>query len=171
MNLKNEQLLQQLANRIETLATQIQQIEQIELFSSCFDEHLFKQYELKDGYAPYLQEVEYHFQQLKALMQRDDNQTQHEQIEYISDLLANQIIALQRELATYHLRQNDKPTYLSYLNESHAKNLKFLRRLEFMYSEAEAQPDDHIKQHKLAVLSQRIARCKEAINDIEKKMT
>ncbi|AUW37792.1 prepilin peptidase [Grimontia hollisae] len=104
--------------------------------------------------------------------------------EYLCEKLLNQLGALQREIATQSLRQQEKamaPKYgasISQLYQDLAQHQGWERRLSDMIRDAEARLDtcssfieQQQAQKQLLVLEKRLARCKEARQKIEKRIS
>lgn len=169
MALTNQILLQRLNHKINELAQQAKQYENVVLNDACFDERLFKPLSVKrSGYQAYIDEIKHHYLQLHQLMNDSFTSDTHAaQISYLTDKLVNQISALSRELVTH---QTHKPTTHHHqlpLFEKHAQYLGHLRKLEWMKSELENHADD---RQKIELINERIHRCQAAIKSVEEEI-
>lgn len=170
MSYQNEALLQKLLLKIESLTTIVEQYSHIKLNEPCFNEQLFQHQAAQTNYAAYLTEIKDNFQKLSQLIYKQSNNHYLDQVDYLATLVINQIIALQRELATHELRTHHTTFNHETLHEKYAKNLEYLRRLENMKYEQEQRPNDIFNRNQLQIIEQRIQRCKYAISLIEQKM-
>lgn len=165
----NQILLERLSHKIDELAQQAKQYENVILNDACFDERLFKPLSVKQtGYQAYIDEIKHHYEQLNQLMSDLLISDSHaEQVSYLTEKLVNQISALSRELVTHKTNKRTVNHRELPLFEKHAQYLGHLRKLEWMKSELEKQTVD---MQKIQLINERIIRCQSAINSVEEEI-
>lgn len=161
-------LLTILKKQIDTLEQKIQMAEQSKYQEYYFDEHLFATNKIETDLIFYLDKIKQTYQALYNNVQAQ----QLERINFLSEMLVNQITALTRELATHQMRKTlpDIDDIIEEtLYEKHSRHLDYLRRLQEMKYEL-ALSKDVVDHKQIASLDNRIYRCEQAIKKIELDM-
>lgn len=167
MSNSNEILLTKLNANISKLTELINLHKLVKINKPCFDTSLFKLSLSRLSYQNYLAEIEANYQKLVNLINNNIANQYIQQINYLAELLSNQIEAMNRELTTVkskeHHTNHTKETVTTY--EKYNQHLDYLRRLETMKYDLEQNKTDN--SEKVIVINQRIERCKQAIIDLE----
>ncbi|NIF46326.1 prephenate dehydrogenase [Enterobacter sp. Ap-1006] len=168
--MKTASLLQALETRVAELAAAVEPVALLRASQARFDRKLFHTHstQLKD----YLQEAQANLAQLQLSVSHGKT----EQVAFIAEKLVAQIAALQRELATAHLRQSEPQQKVQEnLYEKLATHQDYERRLLAMVSDRDSQlslqttlAGQQKLQRELAALEGRLQRCRQALTRIEK---
>lgn len=171
MNTRN--LLQVLEQQVQQLAQTIADAPAMAVAQPRFDNQLFNQRDARLN--SYLAEVEKNLNQLKQEVQKG----RQEQVAFLAERIVTQVTALQRELATLKLREQNvtkvKPGTDVY--QTLAEHQDYERRLQEMLRDKESllfqqtTIDAQQKlQKELATLEGRLMRCRQALRRIEKQI-
>ncbi|HFZ8993860.1 TPA: primosomal replication protein N'' [Citrobacter freundii] len=168
--MKTAMLLQRLENQLASLRQQCAPLARHETLSARFDRHLFRTRSTQ--LQAYLEEADGN---LAALRQAVEQQTLP-QIAWLAERLVAQIEAITRETATWSLRQWDSASPI--LARWHRKRLQhqeFERRLQQMLDERKVRlaqatllADQQALQREVEAFAGRLARCREALEKIER---
>lgn len=169
--MKSAGLLQQLDIQLEQLAQAVEPHANKRTAQARFDRQLFHCHTTRLG--DYLLEVRQTFEQLKQSVK--DNRT--ERVAWMAERVVLQMSALQRELATQKLRNNEPRTVpvKENLYEKLAEHQDFERRLramigdrESLLSAQETLAQQQQLQREIAALEGRLQRCLQALKRIER---
>lgn len=163
-------LLHVLRTRIDELAQAIAPVSSLRASQARFDKKLFATHgtQLKD----YLREVQANMNQL----QHSVEQSKTDQVAFLAEKLVGQLAALQRELATKALRQNERqlPEAENFYQKL-ATHQEYERRLHAMINDRESQHSQQTTlvgqqklQREILVLEGRLQRCRQALARIER---
>lgn len=168
--MKTAALLQALEARVDGLAASVEPVALLRASQARFDRKLFHTHstQLKD----YLQEAQDNLAQLQLSVSHGKT----DQVAFIAEKLVAQIIALQRELATAHLRKIEPQKKVQEnLYEKLATHQDYERRLLAMVTDRESQLSQQATlvgqqklQRELTALEGRLLRCRQALARIEK---
>lgn len=173
---KNDIFLSQLENKITQLTEQMNSLNKTGLATPCFDVQLFHyQGPLLDGYAPYLIELNNNYQKLVHLVNLNSKEVDSDitPIIFLSELIVNQLTALQRELSTQSLRKSEKSVEaVQTLDEQYAKNLGYLNQLETMKYQLQQSKElsESEQNKKLNIIEERIVRCRHYLFTLEQRI-
>lgn len=167
-------LLSSFENQLADLRHKCQALSAQKLHEALFDDQLFKPcigpLFKKELLQHYLNEISTNIHHLKQKI----NQNQEDQVQYLLEKIANQLVAIAREIATHELRVQKviPPKETPY--EMHCRYLDYERRLVAMKRHCLIESEnatDAIKkiefEKKLAAVDRRIDRCRQAIAALE----
>ncbi|OSM95446.1 MULTISPECIES: primosomal replication protein PriC [Lonsdalea] len=166
-------LLQTLDYQIASLGEQIAPVIGMTTARSRFDRQLFGCYGTRFG--DYLAEVKQNHQHLRQYVA--ENRT--DRVAYMAEKLLAQITALQRELGTWKMRQQNPaaPPPPADLYHKLAEHQGYERRLIAMIQDRErllikqtAFDEQQRLQKELAALEGRLARCRQALTRLERQI-
>ncbi|AKJ41706.1 primosomal replication protein PriC [Pragia fontium] len=166
-------LLQVLQQQVQQLAESIANTPATAAMQPRFDSQLFNQRDSRLSH--YLTEVEKNLIQLK---QEVENQRQ-QQVAFLAERIVAQITALQRELATLKIREQNTTVVKSSsdIYQTLAQHQDYERRLQEMLRDKEHQLIQQTTltaqqqiQKELAALEGRLMRCRQALKRIEKQI-
>ncbi len=174
-------------NRFEQLLPIIQSLEEnAKAIDKKFGEHTRARFDrtLFHCYSklmlPCVKELKHTFSELtKEIDTTDKNHSSS--IEYLAERLLNQISALQREIATIGLRRREPKVFvkgysLDDLYQQLAQHQDWERRLQMMILDKSDTLTTSAPEHRQAIqqqiinLEQRLARCQQAKDKLEKKI-
>ncbi|AUH01676.1 primosomal replication protein [Pectobacteriaceae bacterium CE70] len=170
--MNTQTLLQALEHQITTLAQEIASVATHPASQSRFDRQLFSCYGTRLG--DYLHEVQQNHQHLRQYVA----EKRTERVAFMAEKLLAQITALQRELATQQLRQQE-PTSAPPKDLYHklSEHQGFERRLLAMIQDRESLlyqqttlSEQQRLQKELAALEGRLLRCRQALSRLEKQI-
>lgn len=172
--MSSQQMLNQLAQRLQQLAHDLAPIAELPAARSRFDRALFMTHgtRLKD----YLRETRDNFSALQRAVSAD----QRQQVAFLAERLLAQMAALQREQATGSLRRQE-PVQVESSGDRYqelARHQDYERRLQIMMRERELHltnachtlAQQQQVQRELAALEGRLQRCRQALRRIEKQI-
>ncbi|MBJ3814644.1 primosomal replication protein N'' [Shimwellia pseudoproteus] len=170
--MKTRLLIDRLTEQCAALNAQIAPLAAHNALTPRFDRQLFQCRSSRMG--DYLQETEQNLNHLRSAVAVQDNA----KVSWLAEHLVNQIAALSREAATWQLRGHDSAhLYTGRLHRQLLQHQEYERRLLAMCQQRRQQWNDarqFDEQQRLArevtVLEGRLARCREALDNIVRQL-
>jgi len=168
--LKTALLLQTLQNQLTALGNQASPLMQHATLKPRFDRTLFRTRSTR--MQDYLHEARHNLDELQHAVEKG----RREQVAWLAEHLAQQIAALHREIAAWPLRAWDSasPGAMKW-QRKRLEHQEFERRLYEMKREREARlnaaetlEEQQLLMRELTALEGRIARCRQALDEIER---
>ncbi|MEA1065780.1 primosomal replication protein PriC [Erwinia sp. HR93] len=165
--MKTTRLLEALELRIMQLSRDVAPLAAHRVQRPRFDKQLF--YSRGTQLGQYMQEINANLLHIRHAAQAQ----QRERLGWLAERITAQIAALQRELATWHLRRYDVSRNSTTLNARLVKHQDYEHRLLAMQQERRQRltqvtrlDEQQRLQRELETLDGRIARCREALTRI-----
>ncbi|NPE59991.1 primosomal replication protein [Dickeya dadantii] len=170
--METQALLAVLERQIDTLARDVEPIAARQAPRSRFDRQLFSCYGTRLG--DYLDEIRHNYQHLQQYVQEQ----RLDRVAFMAEKLLAQITALQRELATQPLREQEPATpepqdryqKLAEYQGYERRLLAMIQDRESMLATQSQLSEQQRLQRELAALEGRLARCRQALSRLERQI-
>ncbi|NKI74954.1 prephenate dehydrogenase [Dickeya sp. CFBP 2040] len=170
--METQALLAALARQIDTLAQHVEPIAARQAPRSRFDRQLFSCYGTRLG--DYLDEIRLNYQHLQQYVQEQ----RLDRVTFMAEKLLAQITALQRELATQPLREQepsmpapqDRYQKLAEYQGYERRLLAMIQDRESLLASQSQLSEQQRLQRELAALEGRLARCRQALSKLERQI-
>lgn len=168
--MKTAMLLQKLEDQLTLLRQRCAPVAQHATISARFDRHLFQT--RSTLLQACLDEAEGHLQALRQAVE----QQQLPQVAWLAEHLASQLEAISRETASWSLREWDSASPgLAHWQRRRIQHQEFERRLQEMTAQRKARlaqvtrlDEQQTLQREVEIYEGRLARCRKALDNIER---
>lgn len=167
--------LQKIQQQIEQLKTELLHVKKLPIKVNFFDNTLFytASQNKNNELGHYIKEVEMNFEHFSRSI---NNNASVEKLNYLSQKLSDQILALKREIATQEIRKKESFYYYETPQQKQQRYARYLTRLQQLQQHecnkllnATCSLDKIKYQQNIETFDERIMRCQRAIWQLNNK--